>query len=183
MSPLFYNDITQLIYELNFYQVELEAENECLQKTQDDLENALAKYINLYNMTPHGYFLLNNNCLIIDVNLAGSTLLGLTKPSLINRCFSRYIVPEHQLLFSQYRQQTIKQNSFLKIELKLLQKDTACFDVELESKVIKNPGTREDQILICITNIAKRKLDEERISQEQTRSQLLSILYFNLLCN
>jgi hypothetical protein len=82
MYPLFYNDITQLIYELNFYQVELEAQNECLQKTQDDLENALDKYVNIYNMTPHGYFLLNNKCLIVDVNSAGSNLLGLKKSSL-----------------------------------------------------------------------------------------------------
>jgi hypothetical protein len=64
-----------------------------------------------------------------------------------------------------------------------LQQDKACFDVELESKVVKNHGTNEQQILICITNIAKRKHDEEKISREQNRSQLLSILCFNLLSN
>jgi hypothetical protein len=43
-DSLYYQDIDQLIYELNYYQVEIEIENEFLLRTQRELEDSLSRY-------------------------------------------------------------------------------------------------------------------------------------------
>ena len=153
MDQLFYNDISQLIYELNFYQVELETQNECLLKTQYGLEEALKKYIDLYNQSPHGYFILNESCLILDTNTSGAALLDIPKKTLINRCFSRYIIPEHQILFSQYRQHALKQEKSQRIEIKIKRWNNSCFYARLESSIMRGSDCNKNQLLISVTQL------------------------------
>lgn len=69
-----------------------------------ELLHSLQAYSDLYQFAPIPYFTLNALGLIVDVNDAGLDLIGHPKNSLVNRCFSQYIVPEQQLRFSAFRQ-------------------------------------------------------------------------------
>lgn len=113
-------NIHQIVEDLDLYQIELEIQNEDLIKTQLELQESHKKYTDLYNLAPIAYFTCNKEGLIMDVNQAGSDLLGIKKSRLINRCFSRYIAPEFQMLFSQHRKHAFKESSLITCELKMI---------------------------------------------------------------
>ena len=77
-------------YELRVHQIELEMQNDELMKAQLNLEESRVKYFNLYNFAPVGYFTLNKEGIILEVNLAGSELLNVERLKLHKVCF--YIV-------------------------------------------------------------------------------------------
>jgi len=64
-----------LIRELRVRETELEMRTEALRTTQWELEESKAKYANLFDLAPIGYFVLDERGQITDVNLAGVSLL------------------------------------------------------------------------------------------------------------
>lgn len=161
-------DVYQLVEELNLYQVELEIQNEDLIKTQIELQTSNKKYADLYKLAPIAYITLNKDCLVIDANQVALDLLGMKKNMLINRCFSRYIAPEFQTLFSQYRKILLKDNISQSYELRLTCWNGPAFDAQLDCKSIQGAND-EQQLLICITNISDRKLLEQSMHLKQIK--------------
>lgn len=162
-------DIYQVVEELNLYQIELEIQNEDLIKAQMELQVSHDKYAVLYNLAPIAYFTCNCEGLIIDVNQAGLYLLGMQKNVLINRCFSRYIVPEFQLLFSQFRKMVLTESSSHVCELKLLRWSGPSFDARLECRAIQDINSVEMQFLMCVKDITDRKKSEKSMHLRQVK--------------
>lgn len=162
-------NIEQLIQELTTNQLELELQNEDLQKYQTELEESRRQYIELYDCAPVGYFSFNIAGLITDVNQAGCLLLGLRKTALINRCFSRYIAQEYQLLFSQYRQQAFTTKQRQSFELKLLCWNQPSFYALIECKVIENQQTGMKQLLANVTDISEHKRLGDNLHQHRIK--------------
>jgi PAS domain-containing protein len=59
-------------HELQVHQVELELQNEELIRTRNAAEELRDKYLDLYDFAPVGYFVLDINGHIIEVNLTGA---------------------------------------------------------------------------------------------------------------
>lgn len=154
--------VAQIIYELNFYQSELELQNEYLHTTQQELQNIVNKYASIYDLSPHSYFILDKYGLIADVNKAGSRLLGLQKELLINRCFSRYIPSESHLQFSRFRQLALRSVTSLKCEMKFQPYNKACIDVEIESQMINYSDNARGTLLISLRDISHRNIVKYR---------------------
>ena len=76
-------DTKKLLHELQVHQIELEMQNEELQKAYEKTEEALKKYTMLYDLAPMGYFTLDKDGTICDLNFTGSSLLGDKRISLI----------------------------------------------------------------------------------------------------
>jgi len=163
------SDVYQLVEELNLYQTELEIQNEDLIKTQIELQLSNNKYTDLYNFAPVAYFTLNSSGLIVDVNQAGLDLLGIEKRILINRCFSRYIIPESQTLFSQYRQGILKGNGARTCDLKMMHWSGPVFEVQLESKSIKDVNSNDNQLLICVIDMTEKIQIEKFMHSQQAK--------------
>jgi PAS domain-containing protein len=92
-------DVQKLIHELSVHQIELEMQNAELRRVQLELQEARDKYVDLYDFAPTGYFTLDSNSLILEVNLAGGNLLGSEKHSLIGTQFAASISPDSQDVF------------------------------------------------------------------------------------
>ena len=69
-------DSRALIHELEVQQIELEMQNEELQRAQAAAEEASARYGDLFDFAPVAYFLWDHQGRILEVNLAGAALLG-----------------------------------------------------------------------------------------------------------
>ncbi len=69
-------DTLKLLYELEVHQIELEMQNEQLQLANQKAEANAEKYTNLYDFAPSGYFTLDSNCNICELNLNGAKMLG-----------------------------------------------------------------------------------------------------------
>jgi len=69
-------DISELIHELQVYHEELNAQNNELQRTHADLEEAKHRYVELYDFAPNGYLTLDPHGLIRQLNLTAARLIG-----------------------------------------------------------------------------------------------------------
>lgn len=92
-------DTRRLLHELQVHQVELEMQNRELQKARDEVEAALEKYSDLYDFAPVGYFSLDDQGRILEVNLTGAALLGVERSRLINRRLAVFVAPASEPLF------------------------------------------------------------------------------------
>jgi PAS domain-containing protein len=83
-SPFSEVESIRLIHELKVHQVELEMQNDELQRARAIAEVANDKYIRLYDFAPSGYFTLSDKGEIIELNLSGAKMLGKDRQHLKN---------------------------------------------------------------------------------------------------
>ena len=87
------------LYELRMHQVELEMQNEELRRTEQELEHSRARYFDLYDLAPVGYFALSEQGLILEANLTAARLLGVERGALVNQPLSRFVLREDQDIY------------------------------------------------------------------------------------
>lgn len=89
----------RLLHELQVHQVELEMQNAELREVRDRMETLLEKYTDLYDFAPVGYFSLDRQGRILDVNLTGSLLLNIQRPQLLGMRLVRLVAPSSPPVF------------------------------------------------------------------------------------
>ncbi|MFA6128597.1 MAG: hypothetical protein WC699_14960 [Bacteroidales bacterium] len=87
-------DVKKLVHELQVHQIELEMQNEEIQQAYKTAEEALKKYTLLYDLAPMGYFTLDKDSNIMELNFTGAELLGERRFSLVNSNFRLFIDEE-----------------------------------------------------------------------------------------
>ncbi|MES1177836.1 MAG: ATP-binding protein [Myxococcales bacterium] len=78
----------QLVEELKVQEIEFEMQTDALCASRAEVEASLARYTNLYDFAPVGYFTLEDDSTIRGANLLGARLLGLDRSRLAGRPFS-----------------------------------------------------------------------------------------------
>lgn len=126
-------DLESLVEELNIYQIELEHQNEELHKAQDELELIKNRYADLFNTAPIGYFLINKDYTVIDVNATGCSLLGCDYSQLKKQSITKYIQSEYQDTFYFHLRQTLKQQMPQSCDIKMLRSKGQSFYARLIS--------------------------------------------------
>jgi len=89
-------NIEHLIEELQIYQIELETQNEEMQRVYAELEISTARYTSLFDFAPIGYLTTDENEYIREINLTGAELLGYERHQIIGQPISKYIHPDFQ---------------------------------------------------------------------------------------
>jgi len=84
----------QLVHDLRVHQIELELQGEELKRACLELEISRDRHRDLYDYSPVGYFTFSRQGRIMEVNLTGATLLGVTRNKLIQRGLADFIAPE-----------------------------------------------------------------------------------------
>ena len=123
------------LHELHVHQIELELQNEELRGAQAELEATKARYFDLYDLAPIGYFTISEKGLIQEANLTAARLLGLGKQQLVKQPFTRFILNEDQDVFYQHRKLLFKTHAPQVCELRILNKQGDLFWARLESMV------------------------------------------------
>lgn len=170
-------DPAQLAHELSVHQMELEMQNEELRRVQGELEEARAKYFDLYEFAPVGYCTLGENGRILEANLSLAGLLGTEKRHLLNKGFSNFVAPEFQDAFYFHCKSVAKSRLQQACELKLLKAGRDSFYAHLESLPIQNAVSGSCQIRLSIIDIDERKRGT-LVRQEKARQNelLLNLL-------
>ncbi|MDI1292672.1 MAG: PAS domain S-box protein [Methylobacter sp.] len=86
-------DIQKLLFEFQVHQIELEMQNEELNRAHQELTASRDSYAQLYDASPIGYLTLNEAGIIQKANVAAASLLGCLKEELINKRLSQFIDP------------------------------------------------------------------------------------------
>lgn len=126
-------EVQHLVHELQTHQIELEMQNEELRETQVLLDEAKNRYLELYDFAPMGYFTLDENGSIIDVNLKGATMLGIERAGLLNMPFTRFISRGYQDTFYLHRKKVIETGEKQSCTLELKAKNGTVFYAALDS--------------------------------------------------
>ncbi|MCK9220632.1 MAG: hypothetical protein M0P47_11355 [Bacteroidales bacterium] len=101
-EPILETDVKKLLHELQVHQIELEMQNEELREANEIAETALKKYTMLYDFAPMGYFTLDGNASIEDLNFTGAEMLGEKRFSLINSNFRLFISEDSKPVFNTF---------------------------------------------------------------------------------
>jgi len=147
--------IKKLLYELEVHQIELEMQNQELQLAIDKANTATA----LYNFSPSGYFTLEPDGIISQLNLSGAKLLGSECSFLVNRNIRTFISPDSLPVVNGFLQKVLETNSKVTCEVRLLSNGHASSFVHLEGYF----STNEQKCLVTALDITKRKQADEKI--------------------
>jgi len=130
------SDVKRLLHELQVHQIELEMQNEELQQAYDIAEAALKKYTMLYDFAPMGYFTLDPEGSICELNFTGAEMLGDKRISLINSNFRLFVSEESKTVFSKFLSEVFNGNDKESCQLMLGYDNKSLCMVYIEGIVI-----------------------------------------------
>jgi len=152
----------QILHELLVHQIELEIQNEELRRTHVELEASRARYFDLYNLAPVGYFTLSETGLILEANLTAANILGVTRTALIHRSLTHFIFPEDQDLYYGHRKLLFETGAHQVCEIGIVRPDAAPCWVRIDAVA---PQDANGAPTCCATmiDITERKRVEDEL--------------------
>lgn len=129
-------DVKKLLHELQVHQIELEMQNEELRQAYETTEAALKKYTMLYDFAPIGYFTLNSEGSILDLNFTGAEMLNDRRFSLINSNLKLFITEDSLPVFNNFFSKVYKSKSKESCEVMLGYNNNPLCQVYIEGVVI-----------------------------------------------
>jgi len=166
-APLTAQETQNLIQELQTHRIELQMQNEALQKARDAAVAATACYIDFYDFAPVGYFTLNNLGRITRSNPAAARLVGLTRDQLPGQLFSTYVAAVDRQIFVDFLQQVFAAGSPHACEVLLTAQHSTPRTIHLEATV-SSDGKECHAVVIDVTG---QKQIEAALRESQTRWQ------------
>ncbi|MHB8972989.1 MAG: PAS domain-containing sensor histidine kinase [Pirellulaceae bacterium] len=159
-------DIRALVLELQVHQIELEFQNQELATAHVDAQELSEKYGDLFDFAPIGYFVWDALGHILEINLAGATLLGLDRSAALNKRFGQFVVPEDRVAFFEFCQRAVEADAKQRCEIKLLIADKAIHLLIVGSAVQDRRG-KGGHCRAAALDITDRVGAEEALRQSQ----------------
>lgn len=180
------NTEEDLIHELKVFQIELEMQNEKLQRTQSELEASRKKVFDFFDLSPVGYLTLDEKWLIVEANLTAATLLGVDKGTLERQPFTRFILPEDQDHYYRYRKQILEIRSNSRhgdarqtCELRIKKKDGISFWTRIELIVARDTGGNPIY-RVAMSDLTEGKQAEETLLESEKSFRKMKEQLLNL---
>jgi PAS domain-containing protein len=96
------SDVKKLLHELQVHQIELEMQNEELRQANEAAEAALKKYTMLYDFAPMGYFTLDQQGSICELNFTGAEMLKDKRFALVHTNFKLFVSETSRTVFNAF---------------------------------------------------------------------------------
>jgi diguanylate cyclase (GGDEF)-like protein/PAS domain S-box-containing protein len=162
VSPLASDDV-HLMHELQVHQIELEMQIEALQSTYSEADTLRERYTDIYDFAPVGYFTVNAEANILELNLAGAILLGIKRSEKVRHCFKHFVTPESQAEFQRFLTDIMQSKSKKICEIELLPNaQRAQATVRIEAV----PDEDDSECRMVVIDISAEK-QAERLLQER----------------
>ncbi|MCX6252340.1 MAG: hypothetical protein NTX61_16530 [Bacteroidetes bacterium] len=127
-TPVMETDSKKLLHELQVHQIELEMQNEELRQANETVETALKKYTMLYDFAPMGYFTLDRDGSICEMNFTGAEMLNDKRFSLVNSNFKLFVSEDSQPVFNDFFSKVYTSNAKESCEVMLgYENNPLCF--------------------------------------------------------
>ena len=176
MEAMSLEEIRRILHELHVHQIELEMQNDHLQRAHVEIDAARRRYHALYDLAPIGYFTLSEHGLFLEANLAAFTMLGVNRGTLIKQRISMFILEDDHAIYYRYRNRLFETHSALGqgsvqanprqtgepqgCELRMVKNDGSLFWVHLTATVRQDAGAAPVSFIV-MSDITERKLAEE----------------------
>jgi PAS domain S-box-containing protein len=156
-------EIQKLLFEFQVHQIELELQNEELNRTHQELLASRDLYANLYNLSPVGYLTLNKDGVILQANLTATRLLNHPIEELINRKLAQYIDASDQDPYYLFLRRLATERTHQSLDVRLKSDGSEITHVECQGK-INDINNNDSEIWLTLNNITERKRAEETIA-------------------
>jgi PAS domain S-box-containing protein len=150
------SETQRLLHELQVHQIELEMQNEELQRARIEVEQGLSRYTDLYEFAPVGYLTLNREGEIRQVNLTGARLLGLERSRLVGKRLAILVDADSRTVFSTFLTKVFGSGTKEVCEVVVRPELAAPFAVELAATA----SADGKECRIVATDITTRKRSE-----------------------
>jgi PAS domain S-box-containing protein len=164
--------VRRALHELRVHQIELEMQNVELRRAQEELEGSRARYFDLYDLAPVGYFTLSERGLILEANLTAAKLLGVARGALVKQPLSHFILPEDQDIHYRHFKPLLETGTPQSWELRLLRKDAAPFWARVEAATAQDA----DAAFVCrvvVSDISESKRAEDALRESEEKYRQL----------
>lgn len=156
-------DTLKLLHELEVYKIELELQNEELILALESTATATA----LFDFAPVGYFTLERDGKICQLNLRGASLLGKSRSALTNKNFRQFVASDSLPGLMQFLDDVFSTNSKQTCELKLKIQGNPLMFVAVEGIVSDD----ENKCLFTLTDITERKRTEMELISAKEKAE------------
>jgi PAS domain S-box-containing protein len=163
----------RLLRELQAYQLELEKQIEQLHQTKDEFESSRNKYVELYEFAPIGYFTLDAQGRIRELNVVGEQMLGIDRQLLIHKPFASFIADGGRAIFSRHLERVLQRKGIQSCEIEIIRNDGTAICAHFQSIVVDPAENKNESILSTVVDITDHKrmemaLQKLRIHLEKT---------------
>ena len=160
-------EVRLLLHDLRVHQIELEVQNEELHRAQVELETSRARYFDLYDLAPVGYFTVSEQGLIIEANLTAAGLLGVPRAALAKKPLSRFIFRGDQAIYYQHRQQLFETGAPQACEFRMLHASAGPFWVRMEAVAAQDAAGAPvgRAVMIDITEEKEAALEIQKLNE------------------
>ncbi len=158
-------DTQRLLHELQVHQIELEMQNAELQDARDRMETMLERYTDLYDFAPVGYFSIDEQGLILEVNLTGAALLGVERSRLTNRRLQHFLSATSQPVFLAFLERVFTEPGKQVCEASLLHDDGTPFWVNLQAGSAAAVSGAPKWCRMTVSDITVLKRSEEALRE------------------
>jgi len=154
-------DTRRLLHELQVHHIELELQNAELQEARDKMESLLETYTDLYDFAPVGYFSLDEEGVILEVNLTGAAFLGIERARLINRRLQGFVDPSSRKLLPAFLKKIFANPGKHICELPLLNERGIPFWADLQAASAESANGSRKWCRIAVSDLTTLKHEEE----------------------
>ncbi len=162
--------VQHLVHELQVHQIELELQNEELQRTQLEAEAARDRYATLFDFTPVGYTTLDGQGRILEANLTLCHLVGVKRSAILQEKFEQFVYSEDQHAFRLHLETLKKKPGTHSSDVLTLRHSDTSHRVRLESCQEKVESSGLDGLFrIAVVDVTER----ERIAAAQEEQKAL----------
>ncbi|SEA42155.1 His Kinase A (phospho-acceptor) domain-containing protein [Flavobacterium gillisiae] len=173
------DEVIRLIHELEVHQIELEMQNEELLLAKNQADIATQKYTELYDFLPSGYFTLNTEGDITQLNLAGAELLGKNRFKLLNSRFGFFVSDDTKPIFNFFLEKIFEHSNKQSCEVAIINNEDKTVYVYMKGIV----GDTGEQCHVSVINITERKLMEIELIKAKEEAEAASIAKTDFLAN
>lgn len=173
------NDLIRLVHELEVHQIELEMQNEELALAKGIAEVATHKYTELYDFLPSGYFTINKEGDIVELNLAGADLLGKDRFKLVNSRFGFFVSDDTKPTFNLFLEKVFEYSKKESCEVAIINSEGATAYVYLTGSIGKNTK----HCHISVIDFTERKLMEIELIKAKEEAEVANSAKTDFLAN
>jgi PAS domain S-box-containing protein len=182
-------EMRRMLHELHVHQIELEMQNDHLQRAHEEIDAARERYYALYDLAPIGYFTLSEHGLFLEANLAAFTMLGVNRGTLIKQRISGFILEDDHAIYYRYRNRLFETHSALGqgsvqanprqtgepqgCELRMVKNDGSLFWAHLAATVRQDAGAAPVSFIV-MRDITERKLAEAELHETNRRLEAVT---------
>jgi PAS domain S-box-containing protein len=166
-------DIQKLGRDLHVRQMELETHDHELRQSRRETAAILAKYADLYDFAPMGYFTFDSQGLILEANLTGARLLGVEPGSLLHTRFVAHVAPAFRPEFTAHLDQVFATRASQSCALELVTSEGAARQAVLESIAVQAQASGPAQCRTAVSDLTTSQLAEEAWRRSEEKFFLL----------